>query len=178
MRALFEAASAVSPPNRLVAEVRAAGAAAPERIAHVALALSVAIAKASPQLDRVLDRCSDRHASDGSPREACIALGRLMLNRSRDELAQRLGIRMLLKRLPDGQERADVLAMRRRLDWWQEKSLEVLNDDAYPASLLNWLHAGADGFTVLRAMLSENGIPAEPPAGWQRRASSVLPGAD
>lgn len=177
VRALFEAASAVPPPGFFVAEVRAAGVAAPERIAHVALALGVAQAQAQSPMQMVVQRCRDGHGRAGSEREACIALGRLLLNRSRDELAQRLGVRLLEERLPDGQERSDALAVRRRLDWLREKEMEVYARDAFPASLMNWLHAGADRQSVLRAMLSENGIPAEPPSGWQYRASSILPPA-
>lgn len=177
VRALFEAASAVEPPASFIADVRAAGVAAPRRIAHVALALGVSMAKAHPQMQVLLANCSDGNGLQGSGREACIAIGRLLLNRSRDELAQRLGTTLLLARLPHGQERSDVVAARRRLDWLREKELEVYSRDAYPASLMNWLHAGADRQSVTRAALSENGIPAEPPAGWQYRASSIVPAA-
>lgn len=175
VRALFEAASAVAPPEHVVAQVRAAGVAAPQRVAHVVLALGVAMTKGWPQLGIVNQRCGASHAREGAPREACIALARLMLNRSRDELAQRIGGRILVDRLPDGQERSDVIQKRRHGDWLNEKELEILGRDVYPASLLNWLHAGADRQSVRRAMLSENGVRPEPPAGWQPSASSVLP---
>lgn len=177
VRALFEAASAVPAPDAFVAEVRAAGVAAPARVAHVALALGVAMSGSIEPFGEANQRCGAGRALQGSERETCIALGRLMLNRSRHDLAQRLGATFLGLRLPDGQERLDARETVRRLDWQRDRQIALFERDAYPASLLNWLHASADEQSVRRAMLSENGIPADPPPGWQRDTRSVLPAA-
>ena len=175
MRALYEAARLAPPPPGLLADVRASSTASPEQMAPMVLALGRWLAKALPPLAEPSQRCRTGVALEGQARADCIALGRLLSNRSRNVLAQRLGARLLVERLPDGQERRDAEAALRRLHWLAEKQMELAAVEEYPASLLYWLHATADELAVTRAMLRENGIPEEPPPNWQSRSQSVLP---
>lgn len=173
VRALHAAASAVPPPPAAVARARASRATDPAQQAHLDIALTKWLAHGIPHLRALPEHCGDALVLEGSQLDDCIAIGRLMANRSRSVLAQRLGTRLLLARLPEGAERRAATATRRRLDWMVEKQMSLVTATGWPASIRRWLDPGADELSVLHATLEENGLALEPPPGWRSQFESV-----
>ena len=179
VRAMHAAARAVPAPASEVAHLRAAGHAEPERLAHLAVALGKGLANAWPHLRVLTEHCGDALPLEAARRDECIAIARLMANRSGSSVAQRWGTRLLVARLPPGEERRAAAAQRRRLDWLIEKQAALAAESDYPRGALRWLDPAADEMTALRAVLQESGLPLEPPAGWRSQFETVpVPAAD
>jgi hypothetical protein len=174
VRALYAAASAVPAPAFMLAHAGTSDADEPQRDTRLHMALHKWMERVLPPLDSLLKRCNGTLSLAGARLEQCLALSRLMVNRSRNMLMQRLGTSLLLQRLPPGKERDAVEAARRRLDWMQEQSTALMGDE-WPAGVERWLEPDGDEFTATRAMLEAHGIPLDPPSGWRSRSQPVLP---
>lgn len=175
LRALYEAANDVPPPASMLVEFSVSDAEESDLRAHFAIAMGRWIAHALPHLGAYVASCGKDAAPTGARLEECIAIARLMAHRSRNLLMQRLALRVLMKRLPEGDEKQRLSALQRRIDWQTERQVEILSQASWPQGIDTWLEASADETSVLRTMLEANGVPFDPPPGWRAREHIVLP---
>lgn len=175
VRALHAAASLVPAPEFALEQTKTSEAVEREAQARLIVALGKWTAHALPPLREVNERCNGTLALSGSRLQECLALSRLMANRSRNVLLQRVGTTLLLARSPQGDERSAVEAARRRLDWMLERSAPLASGEGWAISARRWLDPDGDEFAVTRTLLERHGVPLEPPAGWRSQSRAVLP---
>lgn len=135
-------------------------------------AMAIVTAVAIPSLKPVYDACrEDALAATPTRRADCGYVAELMAAHSDSNLGQAIGIGLLKRLATTPQQQTDALARQRRMDWqmqqWGRLSLEQVRDGAPQFTrLLDDPKLGTEQDLAER-MLTDAGIPLDPPPGWQ-----------
>lgn len=139
------------------------------------MAVGIAAGLSMPYLLQVSRWCRvDAH--DTLWRDDCRKLGKHMAEDSDSIVPVSLGLALLGRLYAEsGPEGRLVRERRRQLAWWMEQGLQQVGPGravSYRAWRKAWAAEGADELSVARALLAEQGLPPDPPAGfvpgWER----------
>jgi hypothetical protein len=174
VRAMYAAGNLVPIPSFILETATAMDPERREMHMHLQFAVESTKMQSRVWLRAFDERCNARRELSGEPLQECLALARLMVNRSRNPQLQDAGLALLARRLPPGEERSAAEADRRRLDWLRAQDIALTARDPTPASALLWLESHGDEPGVMRALLEQHGVPLQPPAGW-RSGDTITP---
>lgn len=141
-----------------------------EYAAMHAMALWAAVA--IPSLQPFSQGCQDGALRATPSRAAdCAHLARVLVDHSDSSLGRMVGIGMLERMANSASARAEVQALRRRMDWqmlqWGRISSEQPRDGAPQFTRLLADPQVRTEQDLVERILAEAGVPLDPPAGWQ-----------
>ncbi|QBB69135.1 hypothetical protein ELE36_01350 [Pseudolysobacter antarcticus] len=116
----------------------------------------------------LLDSCDPKlmRDSDAQLRLNCVAIGRLMSTHSTSAMASMMGLRLQQRLIDDATGIAEIERERHRLEWLFDasgKADEIVSRER----LYQLLLAGDSEVSRMRTLISEAGMPLEPPAEWE-----------
>ncbi|AOH35708.1 hypothetical protein BGP89_04500 [Luteimonas sp. JM171] len=140
---------------------------------HAAIsAMGMWAAVAVPSLQDLLQACDGPDLDATATRRAdCDYLARVLVGASDSSLGRMLGIDMLGRMASNASERAEAQALQRRMDWqmleWGRIAAEQPREGAPQFTRLLADPQVRTEHDLVERILSEAGVPLEPPAGWR-----------
>jgi hypothetical protein len=116
--------------------------------------------------------------SDDARRSLCEQVGRVSMEKAGNPLDHRLGARLLLALLPEGDARNTVIRQARIESWQQDQLLDLMPDDSTSAQWVQrqvdcLIQPGATELGCARRFIAQSGRPLDPPPNWRSRWESL-----